>query len=85
MKGIDGTHSNRENATPTLLRSTRYSKGAQERAYLEEDLTRIECIGLMSKPWSVKDEKMVRDLVTRALNQYEWTVRAHLESWSIEK
>ena len=39
-----------------------------ERAYLEEDLTRIGCIGLMSKPWSVKDEKMVRKLVTGAPN-----------------
>ena len=39
----------------------------------------------MSKPWSVKDEKMVRELVTGALNQFEQTVRAHSESWSKEK
>ena len=42
-----------------------------EQAYLEEDCTRIGCIGLMNKPWLVKDEKMVRELVTGALNQYE--------------
>ena len=45
-----------------------------ERAHLEEDLTRIGCIGLLSKPWSVKDERMVRELTTGALNQYEGTV-----------
>ena len=42
-----------------------------ERAHLEEDLTRIGCIGLLSKPWSVKDERMVRELTTGAPNQYE--------------
>ena len=45
-----------------------------ERAYLEEDLTRIGCIGLLSKPWLVKDERMVRELTTGAQNQYERTV-----------
>ena len=51
-----------------------------ERAHLEEDLTRIGCIELMSKPWSVKDERMVRELTTGAPNQYEGTVRARPES-----
>ena len=73
--------------TPLTLRSVVpvIPKEPGERAYLEEDLTRIKCIGLMSKPWSVKDEKMVWELVTGALNQYERTVRACLESWSVEK
>ena len=57
----------------------------EERAHLEEDLTRIGCIGLMSKPWSVKDEKMVQELVKGAPNQYGQTVRGHPESWSMEK
>ena len=39
-----------------------------ERAHLEEDLTRIGCIRLLSKPWSVKDEGMVRELTTGAPN-----------------
>ena len=42
-----------------------------ERAYLEEDLTKIGCIGLLSKPWTVKDERMVRELTIGAPNQYE--------------
>ena len=45
-----------------------------ERAHLEEDLTRIGCIGLLNKPWSVKDERTVRELTTGAPNQYEGTV-----------
>ena len=51
--------------TPFTLRSV---------AHLEEDLTRIRCIGLMSKPWSIKDERMVRELTTRAPNPYEGTI-----------
>ena len=56
-----------------------------ERAHLEEDLTRIGCIGLMSKPWSVKDKRMVREFIIGAPNQYKQIVRARLESWRMEK
>ena len=67
---------------PLILRSvvTAIPKEPKERAYLEEDLTKIGCIGLMSKPWSVNDEKMVRELVIGARNQYKQTVQARLES-----
>ena len=69
--------------TPLMLRSIvlTISKEPGERAHLEEDLTRIGCIGLMSKPWSVKDERMVRELTTGAPNQYEGIVRVWPESW----
>ena len=56
-----------------------------EREHLEEDLTRIGCIGLLSKPWSVKNEGMVRELTTGAPNQYKGTVRAQPETWDAEK
>ena len=38
--------------TPLILRSIvpAISKEPRERAYLEEDLTRIGCIGLLNKP-----------------------------------
>ena len=51
--------------TPLTLRSVVpvIPKEPGERAHLEEDLTRIKCIGLLSKPWSVKDEGMVRELI----------------------
>ena len=73
--------------TPITLRSVvpAIPKEPGERAHLEEDLTRIGCIGLLSKPWSVKDERMVRELTTGAPNQYEGTVRAEPEAWDVEK
>ena len=60
-------------------------KEPRERAYLEEDLTSIGCIGLLSKPCSVKDERMVRELTTGDPNQYEGTVQAWLETWDAGK
>ena len=53
--------------------------------HLEEDLNRIRCIGLLSKPWAVKDERMVRDLTKGAPNQNEGTVRARPETWGAER
>ena len=54
--------------TPFILTSVvpAIPKEPGERAYLEEDLTRIGCIGLLSKPWTVKEEKMVRELIIGA-------------------
>ena len=62
--------------TPITLRSVvpAIPKEPGDRAHLEEDLTRIGCIGLLSKPWSVKDERMVWELTTGAPNQYEGTI-----------
>ena len=73
--------------TPLTLRSVvpAIPKEPSERAYLEEDLTRIGCIGLLSKPWTVKDERMVRELIIGAPNQYERIVRAWLETWDAGK
>ena len=65
--------------TPLILRSVvpAIPKEPEERAYLEEDLTKIGCIGLLNKPWTVK---MVRELIVGAPNQYEGTVRARPET-----
>ena len=62
--------------TPLTLRSVvpAIPKEPGERAYLEEDLAKIRCIGLLSKPWTVKDERMVRELTIGVPNQYEGTV-----------
>ena len=69
--------------TPLILRSVVLAipKEPGERAYLEEDLTRIGCIGLLNKPWTVKEQKMVRELIVGAPNQYEGTIRARPETW----
>ena len=56
-----------------------------EHAHLEEDLTMIGCIGLISKPWTVKAEKMVREVITRASNQFDLTVCGKPKTWTVEK
>ena len=68
---------------PLILRSVvpAIPKEPEERAFLEEDLTRIGCIGLLNKPWMVKEEKMVRELIVGAPNQYKGIVRARPETW----
>ena len=73
--------------TPLTLRSvvSAIPEKPGERAYLEEDLTRIGCIGLLSKPWTVKDKRMVRELTIGAPNQYKRTVRARPETWDAGK
>ena len=73
--------------TPLTLRFVvpAIPKEPGERAYLEEDLTRIGCIGLLSKPWTVKDERMVRELTIGAPNHYEGTVQARPETWDAGK
>ena len=69
--------------TPVILRSvvSAIPKEPGERAYLEEDRTRIGCIGLLNKPWTVMEEKMVRELIVGAPNQYGGTIRAWPETW----
>ena len=49
---------------------------------LEEDLERIGCAGLLNKPWNVKDEGLVRELVEGAPNQFDYTVRCKPEKWT---
>ena len=52
------------------------------RQELEEDLTRIGCVGLLNKLWNIKDEGMVRELVEGAPNQFDHTVRCKPEKWT---
>ena len=73
--------------TPLTLRSVvpAISKEPGERVHLEEDLTRIGCIGLLSKPCAIKDERMVRELTKGAPNQYEGTVCVWPKTWGAER
>ena len=52
------------------------------RRELEEDLTRIGCAGLLNKPWNIKNEGMVRELVEGAPNQFDHTVWCKPEKWT---
>ena len=57
-------------------------KTSTARRELEEDLTRIGCASLLNKPWNIKDEGMVRELVEGALNQFDHTVWCKSEKWT---
>ena len=38
-------------------------KSAKDRELLEEDLRRIRCYGLMGKPWGLRMEEMMAELL----------------------
>ena len=65
--------------TPIVLRSLvpTLPQEPGERAHLEEDLTNIGCIGLISKPWLVKDENMVWELHTGVSYRSRERIRQH--------
>ena len=46
-----------------------------------EDLRRIDCVGLLKKPWNLKDEGMVWELIVEVPNQYDLMVRTKPENW----
>ena len=52
------------------------------RRELEEDLTRIGCVGLLNKPWNIKDKGLVKELVEGAPNQFDHTVQCKSEKWT---
>ena len=52
------------------------------RRELEEDLTRIGCVGLLNKPSNIKDKGLVRELVEGAPNQFDHTIRCKPEKWT---
>ena len=52
---------------------------------LEEDLERIVYAGVLNKPWSLKNEVLIWELLTGVPNQYDHTVWARLECWSAIK
>jgi len=49
---------------------------------LEEDLAKIGRIGLLQRPWNLRSDEMVQELIVGVLNQYELTVRGQLAAWN---
>jgi hypothetical protein len=47
-----------------------------ERGELLEDLQRMGCSGLLEKPWGFKDDRIVRELLDGATNEFDNTIRA---------
>src|SRR5664279_1579694 len=44
----------------------------------------IGCVGLFMRPWTVKNDQMIQELVVGASNQYELTVRGRPQTWTDE-
>ena len=49
-------------------------KSARDRELLEEDLRRIGCHGLMEKPWELRMEDLVVELLGEKDNRWHGTV-----------
>ena len=49
-------------------------KSAKDQELLEEDLRRIGCHGLMGKPWGLRMEEMVVELLSDKDNRWHETV-----------
>ena len=56
-------------------------KSAKDRELLEEDLRWIGCHGLMEKPWGLRMEEMVVELLGNKDNRWHGTVRQAPEKW----
>jgi len=52
------------------------------RKQLEEDLAKIGCLGLIQRPWNLRSDEMVQELIIGVLNQYELTVRGQSATWN---
>lgn len=57
-------------------------KDEGEKALLEEDLQTMGCHGLLKRPWCLKNEEMVRELITARSNEWEHTLRREPEDWT---
>ena len=55
---------------------------AQDKLELEEDLRQMGCEGFMARPWSLKDEEMVVELLDDQTNEWKGTVQALLKEWN---
>ena len=54
------------------------------RMQLEEDLDAIGCLGLLERPWCMKNESLIQELIFGAPNQYLLTLRGRPVSWMEE-
>ena len=60
-------------------------KSERDRELLEEDLRRIGCHGIMERPWGLRMEDMVVELLGDKDNQWEGIVRQALERWIVKE
>lgn len=57
-------------------------KDESEREMLKEDLTRMGYAGLLERPWVLRSEGMVAELLTTKSNEWEGTYRQDPKRWT---
>ena len=60
-------------------------KSVKDRELLEEDLRRIGCHGFIGKPWGLRMEDMVAELLGDKDNRWDGTVRQAPEKWTAKE
>ena len=60
-------------------------KSVKDRELSEEDLRRIGCHGLLRKPWGLRMEEMVAELIREKDNWWDETVRQAPEKWTAKE
>ena len=60
-------------------------KSVRDRELLEEDLRQIGCHGFMGRPWGLRMEDMVVELLGDKDNRWEGTVRQAPERWTVKE
>ena len=61
------------------------SKSVKDRKLLEEDLRQIGCHGLMGKPWGLRMEDLVVELLGDKENRWHGTMRQAPEKWTTKE
>ena len=60
-------------------------KTVKDRELLEEDLRRIGCHGFLGKPWGLRMEDLVAELLGGKDNRWDGTVRQAPEKWTVKE
>ena len=60
-------------------------KSVKDRELLEEDLQQIGCHGFIGKPWGLRMEEMVAELLGDKDNRWDGTVRQAPEKWTVKE
>ena len=60
-------------------------KSVRDQDLLEEDLRRIRCHGFLEKPWGLRMEDMVVELLGDKDNRWDGTVRQTPEKWTVKE
>jgi hypothetical protein len=59
-------------------------RSEMERGELLEDFQTMGCSGLLEKPWGLKDDRIVRELLDGFSNEFEYSIQASPIQWTEE-